>query len=32
MVKPPLGSGERFKILVNKLRKKGARTPEALAA
>lgn len=27
-----LGSGERFKALVGKLKKKHARTPEALAA
>jgi len=32
MAKPKLGSGGRFKQLTNKLRKKGARSPERLAA
>lgn len=30
--KPPLGSGERFKQLSNKLQKKGVADPDALAA
>ena len=30
--KPPLGSGKRFKQLTSKLKKKGAKDPEALAA
>jgi len=30
--KPPLGSGERFKQLTNKLAAKGAENPKALAA
>lgn len=30
--KPRLGSGERFRILTAKLKKKGARSPKALAA
>lgn len=32
MSKAPLGTGERFRALVNKLKKKGAYNPEALAA
>jgi hypothetical protein len=30
--KPPLGSGERFKQLTDKLEKQGAKNPKALAA
>jgi hypothetical protein len=30
--KPPLGSGERFKQLTAKLRRRGVENPEALAA
>ena len=30
--KPPLGSGKRFKQLVGKLKKRGAKKPKALAA
>ena len=30
--KPPLGTGERFKQLSSKLKKKGAKDPKALAA
>jgi hypothetical protein len=30
--KPPLGTGERFRRLVKKLKKRGARSPKALAA
>jgi hypothetical protein len=30
--KPPLGTGERFKALRNKLAKKGVKDPDALAA
>jgi len=30
--KPPLGTGARFKALVQKLRRRGAKDPEALAA
>lgn len=30
--KPPLGSGERFKQLTEKLEKQGAKNPKALAA
>ncbi len=30
--KAPLGSGERFQALVEKLEKRGAKNPEALAA
>jgi len=30
--KPPLGSGQRFKQLSNKLEKRGAKDPDALAA
>ena len=30
--KPKLGSGERFRQLVEKLKKKGVKDPEALAA
>jgi hypothetical protein len=30
--KPPLGSGERFKNLADKLQKQGAKDPKALAA
>jgi hypothetical protein len=32
MAKPRLGSGERFKQLEGKLKKRGARNPAALAA
>lgn len=32
MKKPKLGSGKRFKLLANKLAKKGAEDPNALAA
>jgi hypothetical protein len=32
MAKAKLGTGARFRALTKKLRKKGARTPEALAA
>jgi len=32
MEKPPLGSGERYKQLVDKLEKQGAKDPKALAA
>ena len=30
--KPPLGTGQRFKQLTAKLRRKGVRNPKALAA
>jgi hypothetical protein len=30
--KPPLGSGERFKQLVGKLKRRGVKDPEALAS
>lgn len=30
--KPPLGSGERFANLTEKLQKRGAKNPEALSA
>jgi hypothetical protein len=30
--KPKLGTGKRFSALTSKLRRKGARSPEALAA
>ena len=30
--KPRLGSGKRFKTLVSELKKKGAKTPDALAS
>ena len=30
--KPPLGSGQRFKSLTAKLKKKGAKSPKALSA
>lgn len=30
--KPPLGSGERYKQLVDKLEKQGAKNPRSLAA
>ncbi|MCX2726015.1 hypothetical protein OO015_00645 [Thermomicrobium sp. 4228-Ro] len=30
--KPPLGTGERFKQLTQKLKRKGVKDPEALAA
>jgi len=30
--KPPLGSGERYKKLVDKLEKQGAKNPRSLAA
>lgn len=30
--KPPLGSGERFEQLVQQLKRKGVKDPEALAA
>jgi len=30
--KPPLGTGERFKQLTGKLKKKGVKNPDALAA
>lgn len=30
--KPPLGTGERFRQLVEELRKRGAKNPRALAA
>lgn len=32
MAKPKLGTGARFKALVGKLKKKGAKSPGALAA
>lgn len=32
MAKPPLGSGERYKQLIDKLEKQGAKDPRALAA
>jgi len=32
MAKPPLGSGERYKQLVDKLKEQGAKDPKALAA
>ena len=32
MAKPKLGSGGRFKALSNKLEKRGAKDPDALAA